>query len=280
VLQNKIKECVGQNTQNFSKKIAQTEPFNEKKHKNMKNSITKIAISAWALFLSSGVIFAQKPERINFAKAGSNALVWEQKVKANGTKDFVFYAKKGQKLLLNLIDDTRQGTMDLGKATIVEPGGEGSYETTIEVTKDYIFSVSNNSDKATSFRISISLEDPKKATPAKKATSQTATNSKETVRFAKGATSTTLTRTIAASGSIDFIINAKKGQKMDFTVGYDFNDSDVEAFLTEPGLQDISLTTGPKKPNEFVLKNTGNHYLTVNNTTAKKITITLYLDIQ
>jgi hypothetical protein len=246
----------------------------------MKNGMTKIVVIAWVILLSSGVAFAQKPERIGFAKAGSNALVWEQKVKANGTKDFVFYAKKGQKLLLNLIDDTSQGTMDLGKATIVEPGGEGSYETTIEVTKDYVFSVSNNSDKETSFRISISLGNPPKAAPTKKATPQTATNAKEIVRFAKGATSANLTRTIAASGSIDFIINAKKGQKMDFTVGYDFKDSDVEAFLTEPGLQDISLTTGPKKPNEFVLKNTGNHRLTVNNTTAKKITITLYLDIQ
>jgi hypothetical protein len=248
----------------------------------MKNVITKIVLSAWALFLSSGVIFAQKPERIDFAKAGSNSLVWEQKVKAKGTKDFVFYAKKGQYLLLNLIDDTNQGTMDLGKATIIEPDSTfgGSYETTIEVTKDYIFSVSNNSEKETSFRISISLGDPEKAAPAKKAAPQATTNTKETVRFAKGANSTTLTRTIAASGSIDFIVNAKKGQKMGFTVGYDFNDSDVEAFLTEPGLQDISLTTSPKKPNEFVLKSTGNHRLTVNNTTKKKITITLYLAVE
>jgi hypothetical protein len=251
-----------------------------KKIKNMKNLITKIVVSAWALFISSSVVFAQKTERIDFAKAGSNSLVWEQTVKAHGTKDFVFYAKKGQSLLLNLIDDTHQGTMDLGKATIVEPGGEGSYETTIEVTKDYIFSVSNNSNKATSFRISISLGDPPKNAPAKKAAPQAATNTKETVRFAKGATSTTLTRTIAASGSIDFIINAKKGQKMNFTVGYNFKDSDVEAFLTEPGLQDISLTTGPKNPNEFIVKSTGNHRLTVNNTTAKKISITLYLSIQ
>jgi hypothetical protein len=181
---------------------------------------------------------------------------------------------------LNLIDDTRQGTMDLGKATILEPDSEGSYETTIEVTKDYIFSVSNNSDKATSFRISISLESPKKTAPTKKAAPQATTNTKETVRFAKGANSTRLTRTIAASGSIDFIINAKKGQKMGFTVGYDFDDSDVDAFLTEPGLQDISLTTSPQKPNEFVMKNTGHHRLTMNNTTAKKITITLYLAIE
>ncbi len=44
-------------------------------------------------------------------------------------------------------------------------------------------------------------------------------------------------------------------------------------------MQDISLTSGPKEPNEFVIKKTGDHRLTVNNTTKKKITITLYLDI-
>jgi hypothetical protein len=248
----------------------------------MKNLITKIALSAYAFILTSSVILAQKPERIDFAKAGSTSLVWEQKVKANASKDLVFAAKKGQLLLLNLIDDTNQGTVDLGKATVISPDGSygGSYETIIEDTKDYVFTVSNNSDKATSLRISISLADPKKAAPAKKSAPQAAKNTKETVRFAKGATSTVLTRTIAASGSIDFIINARKGQKMDFTVGYDSKDSDVEAFLTEPGLQDISLTTGPKKPNEFILKTSGNHRLTVNNMTAKKITITLYLDIE
>lgn len=140
--------------------------------------------------------------------------------------------------------------------------------------------VNNNSNKQTSFRISISLEDPIKAAPTQKVTPQIATNVKEIVRFAKGATSTTLTRTIAASGAIDFIINARKGQKMDFTIGYDFKDSDVKGFLTEPGLQDISLTTPCKKPNEFVLQRSGDHRLTVKNTTAKKVTITLYLDIQ
>jgi hypothetical protein len=100
------------------------------------------------------------------------------------------------------------------------------------------------------------------------------------VRFAKGATSANLTRTIAASGSIDFTINAKKGQKMDFTIGYDFKDSDVEGFLTEPGVQDIALTAAPKAPHTFQVKTTGNHRLTVNNTTAKKVTITLYLGIK
>lgn len=235
---------------------------------------TKTLLSTLALLLSSIVAFAQSPKRIDFAKEKSNALVWEEKVPAKGTKNFVFYAKKGQKLTLSFIDDTNQGSMDLGKVSI-EPNA-APYQSTIEVTKDYRLSVSNNSDKETSFRIFITLDDPKKDTPAQKAKN----SKKETVRFAKGATSASLTRTIDASGSMDFIINAKKGQRMNFTIGYDFNDKDVEGFLTEPGLQDISLTAGPKAPHEFVINTSGNHRLTVNNTTAKKITITLYLDIE
>ncbi len=219
--------------------------------------------------------FAQTPKRIDFAKEGSNALVWEEKVAANSSKSFVFFAKKGQKLSLSMIDDTKEGSMDLGKVSI-EPNGD-PYEEIISVTKDYTLSVSNNSRKATSFRIFITLEDAK---PAAKATTPPPTDPGSVrVQFARGETSVMLTKTIAANGSLDFLINAKKGQMMSFTVGYDFKDSDVEAFLTEPGLQDISLQSGPKENKEFRIKKTGDHRLTVNNTTRKKITITLYLDI-
>ena len=240
----------------------------------MKSKTNKIILNTLALLLSGMAALAQAPERIDFAKEGSNSLVWEQKVPAGSTKAFVFYAKKGQKLTLGFVDDTNQGSMDLGKVSI-EPNA-APYQSTIEVSKDYTLRVSNNGTKETSYRISISLEGAAKNAPANKAK----TAKKETVRFAKGATSAALTRTIAASGSIDFIIHAKKGQKMDFTIGYDFEDSDVKGFLTEPGSQDISLTTGPKAPNEFVVNSSGNHRLTVNNTTAKKITITLYLNIE
>ena len=236
----------------------------------MKSKTNKIILNTLALVLSAIAANAQTPERIDFAKEGSPSLVWEQKVPAGGTKAFVFYAKKGQKLTLGFIDDTNQGSMDMGKVSI-EPN-TAPYQSTIEVSKDYTLRVSNNGAKETSYRISISLENA----PANKAK----TARKETVRFAKGATSATLTRTLAASGSLDFVINAKKGQKMDFTIGYDFEDTDVEGFLTEPGSQDISLTTGPKAPNEFVVNRSGNHHLTLNNTTAKKITITLYLNIE
>ena len=103
----------------------------------------------------------QTPKRIDFVKEKSNSLVWEQKVAANSSKVFVFAAKKGQILSLSFIDDTNKGSMDLGKVSI-EPNTD-PYTATIDVTKDYRLSVSNNSNKATSFRIFIGLEDPKTA---------------------------------------------------------------------------------------------------------------------
>lgn len=102
----------------------------------------------------------------------------------------------------------------------------------------------------------------------------------ETVQFAKGKSDAALTRTISPTSSIDFNIYAKKGQTISFTLGYDFKDSDIEGFLTEPGLQDISLTTGPKNNNDFKVTKTGNHRLTVHNYTKKKNTMTLYISIE
>jgi len=238
----------------------------------MKNVLLKIIVSTFAITLLGVSIFAQTAKRIDFAKEGSNSLVWEERVAANSSKSFVFYAKKGQKLSLSMVDDTNQGSMDLGKISI-EPNAD-PFEMDIEVSKDYTLSVSNNSNKSTSFRIAISLEN------AKTSTSPVSTNSNEVrVQFAKGETSTMITKDIAANGSVDFLINAKKGQLLEYTVGYDFRDSDVQAFLTEPGMQDISHSSGPKDRQEFTIQKSGDHRLTVNNTTKKKITITLYLDI-
>lgn len=129
--------------------------------KIMRNIIAKISFGTLAVLLLSVAAFAQAPKRIDFVKEGSNALVWEQKVAAKSSKLFVFKAKKGQKLSLSMIDDTNKGSMDLGKISI-EPNAD-PFEMVIEVTKDYILSVSNNSSKSTSFRISISLENPQKS---------------------------------------------------------------------------------------------------------------------
>ena len=200
-------------------------------------------------------------------------MVWEERVPAKGTRSFVFRAKRGQKLSLGMIDDTNEGSMDLGKISI-EPNTDETFEMEIEVSKDYYFSVTNNSRKSTSFRIFITLENkviPTKTAPLPPNTFR--------VQFGKGETSSSVTKTISAQGSIDFLINCRKGQTISYTIGYDFRDSDIEGFLTEPGLQDISQTVGPKARNEFTVKKSGDHRLTINNTSRRKATITLYIDI-
>ncbi|MFZ1701917.1 MAG: hypothetical protein WBO10_05215 [Pyrinomonadaceae bacterium] len=128
--------------------------------KMMNNIVVKSFVGTLVVLVLGIAAFAQTPKRIDFGKEGSPSLVWEQKVAANSSKFFVFRAKKGQKLSLSFVDDTDQGSMDLGKLS-VEPNAE-PLEMVIEVTKDYKFSVSNNTDKSTSFRIAISLEHPKK----------------------------------------------------------------------------------------------------------------------
>lgn len=101
----------------------------------------------------------------------------------------------------------------------------------------------------------------------------------ERVKFAKGETSGYYTRTLPAQGSIDFIVNAKAGQFMDYTVAYDFNKSDIGAFLTEPNLQDISQTPKIDERNVFPVNTGGDHRITVNNMTRKSVTITLYIQV-
>ena len=242
----------------------------------MQNLVFRVFTCALLLAACGLVASAQTPKRIDFVKEGSPSLVWEEKVAANSSKSFVFYAKKGQKLTLNFIDDTNQGSMDLGKVSI-EPNGDG-LEMVIEVSKDYTFTVSNNSNKATSFRIFITLEDA--STTGGASTSDGDEAAGERVKFAAGETSTYLERNIPANDSHEFIINAKKGQTIGFTIGYDFKDSDITVYLGEPGDQDNAIPSAPKAPQTFVVKKSGDHRLEVTNTTRKKITITLYLDIE
>ena len=100
---------------------------------------------------------AKALKRIDWAKEGRH-LVWEAEVAAKKSREYVFYARKGQKLSLSFIDDTGVGSMDLGKYS-VEPNTD-PMTMTIEVSKDYTLTLINNSAKTTSFRVGFSLEDP------------------------------------------------------------------------------------------------------------------------
>jgi hypothetical protein len=171
-----------------------------------------------------------------------------------------------------MVDDTDAGSMDLGKISI-EPNTD-PFEMVVEVSKDYTLSVSNNTRKPTSFRISIALEDPAVETEFN-------ANDPNAVRvqFPKGENSAYITKDSPANGSADFLVNAKKGQLLGFSVGYEGKASDVEVFLTEPHLQDITIQTGPEERKEFRIKKSGDHRVTVNNMSRKKITITIYVDV-
>ena len=234
----------------------------------MKTTMIKFFAALIAISAFSSISFAQNAKRIDFAKEGC-CLVWEERVAANSSKSFVFHARKNQKLTLSFIDDTKQGSMDLGKVS-VEPNAD-PLEMVIEVTKDYTLTVSNNNSKTTSFRISVSLEDVK--------STSVSDSDGERVKFNVDENSASLTRDIPANGSIDFIVNAKKGQKLGIQMGYESKASDIKGFLSEPGLQDVSLSLGPETRKEFVVKKAGDHRLTVANNTGKKITFTLYVDI-
>lgn len=87
------------------------------------------------------------------------------------------------------------------------------------------------------------------------------------------------TRDIPANGSLDFVVPAQKAEKLGIQMGYEGKASDIKGFLTEPGLQDISLSLPPESRKEFKVKTSGDHRLTVSNQTPKKVTFTLYLDL-
>ncbi len=121
----------------------------------------------------------------------------------------------------------------------------------------------------------------KEADTAKKTDAKPSESKSESrVQFAKGETSTSVTKDIPANGAVDFLFNIKQGQTVGYTIDYDFKESDITAYLGEPGDQDTSIPVRPKVPQKFVVKKSGDHRLEVTNTTKKKATITLFLDVE
>lgn len=99
------------------------------------------------------------------------------------------------------------------------------------------------------------------------------------VNFAPGKTTTAVKKDIPANGSIDLTFHAKQGQRMVYSANYDFNGEDLELFLTEPGSQDVSSESQANEPNEFYVKKTGVHRVTVNNKTGKRLSFDFGLTI-
>ncbi len=146
-----------------------------------------------------------------------------------------------------------------------------------------VANTTNSAPAATENKTANTAAAPKKeAETAKKSDSESSPVKPSTTRvqFGKGETSTNVTKDIPANGIIDFVFNVKKGQTVEYTVGYDFNESDLQIYMGEPGDQDTSIPSAPKAPKTFVVKKSGDHRLEVTNTTKKKVTITLYMDIE
>jgi cytoplasmic iron level regulating protein YaaA (DUF328/UPF0246 family) len=105
-----------------------------------------------------------------------------------------------------------------------------------------------------------------------------AQDGRERITFAKGKTAAAFTRTISGDGgAITFIAKARKGQRMHFTVE---SDSALNIELSEYRKQDFTIRSEPNEPNEFIVKNTYDHYITVVNTTGSAAKFTLRISIK
>lgn len=105
-----------------------------------------------------------------------------------------------------------------------------------------------------------------------------AQDGRERVRFAKGKTSAVVTRTLSGdSGVITFLVRARKGQRMHFTIE---SEAAVNIELSESGAQDFSLRSEVGEPNEFIVRATKDHFITVVNPTQAKTKITLRLSVK
>lgn len=100
-----------------------------------------------------------------------------------------------------------------------------------------------------------------------------AQDGRERVKFAKGATSATLKRVVSGNtGTITFILNAKKGQIMNFTVD---GNADLGISLSDAGSQDFILQSELGQPNEYQIAKSGDHFITVVNRSNRKANFTL-----
>lgn len=101
----------------------------------------------------------------------------------------------------------------------------------------------------------------------------TAQDGRERVRFSKGKSSVTLKRHVSGNaGSITFILYAKRGQIINFTVD---GNADLGVSLSDAGSQDAILESAPGEPNEYQIAKTGDHFITVVNRSNKGASFTL-----
>ena len=209
---------------------------------------------------------------------GSDQASVSKTIQANSTMKFTFNGEKGATALVTVSERTNKLTV------IFNDNPNQKADTTIALNKEisrklnrkgeYTIEVVNETAKSISFGLEVIID------MSTSASTNTDSSDLERIEFARGETSASVTKDIPANSEVGFLFNVKKGQTINYTVGYDFKASDIIAYLGEPGDQDASIPAVSKAPQTFVVKKSGDHFLSVRNTTKKKITITLYLDVE
>jgi uncharacterized surface anchored protein len=100
-----------------------------------------------------------------------------------------------------------------------------------------------------------------------------AQDGRERIKFTKGKSTAVLKRVVSGNaGTITFILYAKKGKIMNFTVD---GNADLGISLSETGSQDYILRSEPGEPNEYRIAKSGDHFITVVNHSNRKANFTL-----
>lgn len=217
--------------------------------------------------------FAQAEERVRFAAGKTSASV-TRVIPANGAINFVFNAKLGQTVAHTVEYDLKDSDITIylgepGDQDVSIPSAPNTPQSfVVKKSGDHSMEVTNTTRKRATITLFLDIETP---------TSNDSSGDAERIQFARGETSASATKDIPANGAIDFLFNVKRGQKIVYTVDYNLKNTDIVAYLNEPGGQDSSVTSVSRIPTKFTVKKSGDHRLEVTNTTNRKATITLLL---
>ena len=99
---------------------------------------------------------AAEEEFIDIAKEGP-AIKWHVEVEPGDAKVYTFKGKKGQRLQLHFLEDTRTGVIDLDKFS-AEEGIDNDLDFELEETKSYRLSVGNTGEKAITCTVFLTVE--------------------------------------------------------------------------------------------------------------------------
>jgi hypothetical protein len=208
-------------------------------------------------------------EALNFE--GSDMASVNKSIPANGTMKFTFDGTKGVTTIVNVADRTN-------KLTVVWNENENQKaDTTIALNKDvsrkltrtgmYTIEVINETAKSVPFELQVSIAVPGASMPESLV---------ESVRFGAGKSDAQVKRSIGANGSIEFTFNARKGQRLTYSINYDINSKglnreDLRVEFKEPGSGEYADSGFADEPNEHTIKTGGSHRIKVTNTTGRKL---------